>query len=283
MNILTFDIEEWFHILDTGFSRNEAGWDSFEPRIHANVDRILEALHKKKGQRATFFCLGWVAKKYPEVIRSIGAEGHDLASHTSRHQLVYEQEPRRFQNDVADSMRVLEDICGRKVTMFRAPGFSIGKDTPWAFECLARLGIEIDCSVFPAGRSHGGFKEFGQAGPSIIECGGIAIKEFPINLFSFLGKNLVFSGGGYFRLIPYPFLSIMFRRSPYVMTYFHPRDFDASQRVLDGLSLSRRFKSYYGLRTAFAKLDRLLDDFQFTDVRSAAESIDWAKAPVVRL
>jgi peptidoglycan-N-acetylglucosamine deacetylase len=283
MNILTFDIEEWFHLLDTGVSRDESGWNSFESRIHANVDRILEALAMRKPQRATFFCLGWVAKKYPEVTRKIDGEGYEIASHTSTHSLVYEQGPILFKSDIAESLRVLEDLIGKKVIAFRAPGFSIGKNTPWAFECLAQLGIEFDCSVFPAAHGHGGFPEFGLAQPSIITYRGISLKEFPINLFPVLGKNLVFSGGGYFRLVPYPLVSRLFKRSSYTMAYFHPRDFDASQKVIDGLPFARRFKSYYGLRSAFSKFERLLDQFTFTDVRGAAAGIDWGNVPVVKL
>jgi peptidoglycan-N-acetylglucosamine deacetylase len=283
MNILTFDIEEWFHILDTGVSRDEAMWDSFEARIHANVDRILGALSRRKGQRATFFCLGWIAKKYPDIIRKIDGYGHEIGSHTSMHQLVYEQGPARFESDVKDSMRRIEDIIGKKVVLFRAPGFSIGKNTPWAFECLARLGIQIDCSVFPAAHGHGGFREFGRGEPTIITYQGMSLKEFPINLFSFLGKNLVFSGGGYFRLVPYPLLSMLFKRSSYAMTYFHPRDFDASQKVIEGLSMARRFKSYYGLQSAFSKFERLLEEFSFSDVSGAAATIDWSNAPIVKL
>jgi polysaccharide deacetylase family protein (PEP-CTERM system associated) len=283
MNILTFDIEEWFHILDTGVSRSVTVWDSFESRIHENVDRILGVLATRKSQRATFFCLGWIARKYPDIIWKIHAEGYEIGSHTSMHQLVYELGATRFKTDVEDSMRRIEDITGKKVAIFRAPGFSMGKNTPWAFECLARLGIEFDCSVFPAAHGHGGFPEFGLAQPSIITCHGISIKEFPINVVTVLGKKLIFSGGGYFRLVPYPLLSRLFKRSSYTMTYFHPRDFDASQKVIDGLSLARRFKSYYGLRSAFSKFERLLDEFTFTDVRGAAAGIDWTKTPVVKI
>jgi len=111
----------------------------------------------------------------------------------------------------------------------------------------------------------------------------MTIKEFPINLFSLLGKNMVFSGGGYFRLLPYSLLLPLFKKSPYVMTYFHPRDFDASQPIIEGLPWRRRFKSYIGLKGAFSKLDRLLGDFTFTDLRGASENIDWAGAPVVKL
>jgi len=282
MNILTFDIEEWFHILDTDVTRTEAHWQKFECRIHANVDRLLELL-ERTGTKATFFCLGWVAKKYPEIIRKIDGQGHEIASHSMMHQLVYDLGPVAFEADVAKSVNTIEDIVGKKITVFRAPGFSIVKKTPWAFESLLKNGIETDCSVFPAHHGHGGFKEFGQARPSIISTGGSRIKEFPINLVSILGKSVIFSGGGYFRLFPYPLISLLFKQSDYVMTYFHPRDFDAAQPVIRGIPYRRVFKSYVGLKGAFAKLNKLLDSFEFTDVRGASLMIDWEKAPVVHM
>jgi len=282
MRILTFDIEEWFHILDTDVSRAGTCWDRYETRIHANVDRLLGLLDRHK-QRASFFCLGWIARKYPEVIRKIDSAGYEIGSHTSMHQLVYELGPEGFKRDVAESIDVLEACIGKKITMFRAPGFSIGKKNLWAFECLASLGMEIDSSVFPAHHGHGGFKEYGHARPTIISVNGVAIKEFPINLFPILGRNIIFSGGGYFRLLPYPLLSRLFKKSPYVMTYFHPRDFDPEQPLIEGLSWRRRFKSYYGLKTAFSKLEKLLTDFSFTDLSTAAQSIDWGNVPIVNI
>jgi len=282
MHILTFDIEEWFHLLDTNSSRNEEGWNSMESRIHKNVDRILKALHNSK-HKATFFCLGWVAKKYPEIINKIDAMGYEIASHSMLHQLVFEQGKKAFKEDLTKSICSLEDVLGKKITMFRAPGFSIGSANPWAFEELCECGIEIDCSVFPATHGHGGFKEFGQAKPALVSVNGKTIKEFPINLFSKYGKNFIFSGGGYFRLLPYPVLLALFKRSEYCMTYFHPRDFDAMQPMLPGLPLRRKFKSYYGLSSAFSKLEKLLKEFVFTDVRTAASKVDWDKAPVVKL
>jgi polysaccharide deacetylase family protein (PEP-CTERM system associated) len=282
MKILTFDIEEWFHILDTDATRTEDRWKGFESRIHANVDRILGALSAQK-HRATFFCLGWIAKKYPDIVRKIDKEGYEIASHSSMHQLVYEQGPAAFRLDVMDSLHVLEDVIGRKVTVFRAPGFSVGSATPWAFDVLAECGIEIDCSVFPARHGHGGFREFGHSRPALISVNGKTLKEFPINLFLLFGKSLIFSGGGYFRLLPYPLIAGLFTRAEYCMTYFHPRDFDAGQPVIKGLPLHRKFKSYYGLKGAFGKLTRLLGQFSFTDVSTAAAGIDWEHAPVVRL
>jgi polysaccharide deacetylase family protein (PEP-CTERM system associated) len=282
MKILTFDIEEWFHILDTDATRNEDTWAGFESRIHANVDRILGALSAGK-HRATFFCLGWIAKKYPDIIRRIDKEGFEIASHSSLHQLVYELGPDAFRRDVTDSLHVLEDVIGKKVSIFRAPGFSVGSATPWAFDVLAGCGITTDCSVFPAHHGHGGFREFGHARPTIISVHGTTIKEFPINLFTLFGKNLIFSGGGYFRLLPYPLIAGLFRRSEYCMTYFHPRDFDATQPEIPGLPWRRKIKSYIGLKSAFAKFEKLLDEFDFTDVGTAVKMVDWEKAPVVRL
>lgn len=282
IRILTFDIEEWFHILDTTISRSETRWGNYESRIHANMERILDLLGRHN-QRATFFCLGWIARKYPDIIRAIADKGFEIGSHSSLHQLVYELGPGAFKRDVADSVNALQECIGKKITLFRAPGFSIGKKTPWAFEILASCGMETDSSVFPAPHGHGGFKEYGHARPSIISVNGMTIKEFPINLFSLLGKNMVFSGGGYFRLLPYSLLLPLFKKSPYVMTYFHPRDFDASQPIIEGLPWRRRFKSYIGLKGAFSKLDRLLGDFTFTDLRGASENVDWQNAPVVHL
>jgi hypothetical protein len=137
--------------------------------------------------------------------------------------------------------------------------------------------------VFPAKRSHGGFARYGYSEPSVINIEGATIKEMPINLFNFLGKEVIFSGGGYFRLLPYPLIKQMMNKSDYVMTYFHPRDFDKDQPMIDDLSLVRRFKSYYGLDSAFSKLERLIDDFEFIDIDEAHKRIDWDLAKNVEL
>lgn len=278
MNILTLDIEEWFHLLDTPATSTVASWDRFECRLHANVDRLLELLQRKK-QTATCFCLGWVAQRYPEVIHKLVAQGMDIASHTHSHQLIYQQTPAAFRDDVHRSMDLLQNITGKPVRAFRAPGFSLTQQTLWAFDCLLELGIEVDSSVFPAPRGHGGFAGFGAALPTRICRAGGVLKEFPINL-AFSGVlPLVFSGGGYFRLLPRWLLRSLFKSAPYVMTYFHPRDFDPSQPRLEGLGLGRRVKSYVGLATALAKLDWLLDTYRFCDLPTAERSIEWEAVP----
>lgn len=276
MRILTFDIEEWFHLLDLDTTKGVESWSKFEIRIHKNTERILQLLKTSK-QKATFFCLGWVAEKYPEVIREIDNLGYDIGSHTTYHQLAYELTPEKFKEDLKRSINTLENITGKKVTSFRVPGYSITKNNTWALEIIAECGIECDSSIFPAPRGHGGFEDFGSDKPVLIQTPSGNLKEFPINTVSFLGKNIIFSGGGYFRLLPYSLIHLFMNNSKYVMSYFHPRDFDPDQPILKGLSINRRFKSYYGLRSAFSKLEKLLSFFKFTDIPNAKMSIDWTK------
>lgn len=280
MNILTFDVEDWFNLLDIPATANIKDWDNFPTRIHPGVDYLLETT-VRHGHKATFFCLGWIAERYPEIIRQIDAAGFEVASHSHSHQLVYQQTPEQFRQDVSRSIHLLEDITGKKVKSFRAPGFSIGSGMAWAFETLVDLGIEYDSSVFPAARAHGGFADFGAAQPTIIECSNGELKEFPINLGVLAGKQLVFSGGGYFRLLPYPVIQHLTGQSGYIMTYFHPRDFDAQQPVLD-LPWHRRFKSYVGLKGAGKKFERWLADNTFVDMACAIEQTDWQAAPRIR-
>ena len=167
--------------------------------------------------------------------------------------------------------------------MFRAPGFSITEESLWAFEVLHELGIEIDSSIFPAGRSHGGLKSYGTAQPSILEYNGFRLKEFPINTKPFLKHSIIFSGGGYFRLLPYNLIKNYTKESDYVMSYFHPRDFDYEQPMIRDLSVSRKFKSYVGLKNAEKKLTNWLRDFQFIDINKADNLINWNKVKVIKL
>jgi polysaccharide deacetylase family protein (PEP-CTERM system associated) len=282
MKILTFDIEEWFHILDNNKTRTISDWNNFDSRIHLGMDLIYDIL-KKTEKSATFFVVGWIAEKYPKIIREIVDRGFEIGSHTHLHQLAYEQDRKTFYNDVEKSIKTLEDCTGKKVTSFRAPGFSITKNNKWAFEVLYELGITTDSSVFPAGRAHGGLPSYNAAIPSIIEYNGIKLKEFPINTHTILGKPFMFSGGGYFRLLPYKIIENWTNQSNYVMTYFHPRDFDIDQPMVPGLTLTRRFKSYVGIKNCKPKLERWLNDFDFIDLNQADESINWDQVPVIKL
>lgn len=281
MNILTFDVEEWFHLLDFDATRTEDKWGQYEVRIHENMERIFQILDDTN-TKATFFIIGWIAKTYPEVVRKI-AEKYEIGSHTMTHQLVWQQSPDEFRHDVDTSIKLLQDITGKPVKYFRAPGFSIRTSESYAFDILSELGIEIDCSVFPANHAHGGMPQFPQPRPSIIEHNGIRVKEFPISLSQIAGKNIIYSGGGYFRLFPYNLIKKLTHKNEYNMVYIHPRDLDGGQPKLKGLSWSRRFKSYIGTSTAEKKLRRYLTDFTFTDIATANKEINWKKEQLIKL
>ena len=283
MQVLTFDVEEWFHLLDHSETRSEAQWKNFESRFEQNLERVFSIVSRCE-VKATFFCLGWVAEQYPRLVRKISDAGYEVASHSSRHQLAYQQTPDEFRADFRAARDAISDATGVAVDTYRIPGFSLTQESIWALDILGEEGVKVDCSVFPAVRGHGGLPKFTSAEPCIVKTGrGHTLKELPLNTRSILGNKVVFSGGGYFRLFPYWILKKLFADSEYVMTYFHPRDFDPGQPMIPNLSASRRFKSYVGLRGAESKLINLLNDFEFVDVRTAVSQVDWDTAPVVQV
>ena len=281
MNILTIDLEDWFHILDHPATERPDQWSGFESRLEKNVDRLLDLLDEHK-QQATWFCLGWIAKQYPQVVKKVAAK-HELACHSDLHQLVYNQTPIAFKEDTLNVIRRLEDLSGKKMNAYRASGFSITEKTSWAFEILSECGITLDCSVFPASRNYGGFEKFGTAQPCRIAVNGTFLKEFPLNTVRLFGKEIVFSGGGYFRALPYSFIHSQMKKSDYVMTYFHPRDFDPAQPVLKSLPFKRRLMSYVGLQGALPKFKKLLLDHSFVDLAKADKQMNWEGSPIVYL
>ena len=277
MNVLTFDLEEWFHLLNNPSTDNESSWGNFEYRLRENLDRILVMLNDSNNI-ATFFCLGWVARKYPSIVKEISSLGHEIGSHSNAHQLIHRYDRDFFSNDLEISIKSLEDITGKKVIAYRAPGFSLVPETLWVFDELSKQGIEFDCSIFLGNHSHGGrIKAFGK-NPSVINIDGRKIKEFPINSFKFLFKEVAFSGGGYFRFLPYQVIKRLMYRSAYIMTYFHPRDFDQGQPIIEDLSYYRLFKSYYGLKSSFLKAEKYLADFDFVSLTHADKLVDWSQA-----
>lgn len=282
MNILTFDVEEWFHLLDFDATRTEEQWKNYEVRIYENMERIFQIL-EKTNTKATFFIIGWIAKTYPDVVRMI-AEKYQIGCHTMNHQLVWQQSRQEFKDDVERGVKMLEDITGRKVECFRAPGFSIRESEAWAFEILSDLGIKYDSSIFPAHHAHGGMPSFPKAAPTILSYQGMEMKEFPVCFKTIAGKHIVFSGGGYFRLFPYSLIKKWSRESgDYLLAYVHPRDLDGGQPMIEGLPLARRFKSYVGCKGAAKKLEKWLTDFEFTDIATANGKIVWEKAQVFSL
>lgn len=280
--ILTFDLEEWFHILDIDSLKTNERWDNFEVRIYQNTHRILDVLQENK-LRTTFFVLGWIAKKYPDLVRLVSDLGYEIGTHSMNHLLIYDSSPELFREDLRKSIDIIQNITQKRIRCYRAPGFSIKKESLWAFDILVEEGIEIDSSVFPASRGHGGIRDFAFDHPFLIKAAGMTLKEFPINVFRKGGFKFPFSGGGYFRIIPFPAIIYFSDRSDYVMMYFHPRDFDSSQQVLNELPLIRKFKSYLGLKKSFDRFDKMIKRYNFVDIDLAVKMIDWDKVPSVEM
>lgn len=278
---LTFDLEDWFHILDHPKTAYPDQWIGYPARIEITLDPILE-LCDRYDVKATFFCLGWVAEQYPHLIKKINMKGHHIGTHGYAHQLVYRQTPEEFRKDLRMSIDILESIVDVSINSYRAPGFSITSRNLWAFDILYEEGIRYDSSVFPALRSHGGMPRLKLTKPfKLITPKGFELEEYPLSVVKFLGFYFPYSGGGYFRLFPMSLLSIFFKSSEYQMTYFHPRDFDVEQPIIPGISGLRYFKSYYGIRRCMSKLELLLRQNKFCS--SPLEGLQVAHTRVVNI
>ena len=278
MKILTFDIEDWYNC---DFISNNFNWNSYEVRIYEGVDRILQHL-ENENIKATFFCLGWIAQNHPDIIKRIHSHGHHIGCHSYQHQLLYRLNRKEFIEDTLKAKTLLENLIGSSVDSYRAPGFSVSENNLWVFEELYNLGFRYDCSVLSAKHDYGGFKNFKINKPVKLKLSnGNIIKEFPMSTFDKFGNSMIFSGGGYFRFYPYSLIKLFSKNSDYLMTYFHPRDFDPNQPILKNLPFIRKFKSYVGLKYSFSKFKRYTKDFDFISLKEASEKIDWNKTDTI--
>ena len=278
--ILTFDLEEWFNLLECDAIPGVEEWGDMESRVEANTDRLLDILDKR-GLKATFFVLGWVARRYPALVRRIASLGHEIGCHSDIHSLVWRQTPPQFREETARALNVIGEVVGTPVTCYRAPGFSITSQCLWAFEALLDLGVTTDCSVFPGAHAHGGTRTMFPDAPFRIRVGNRTLLEFPVSLARLGPLRLAFVGGGYFRMLPLPLISHWTRKCPGAVTYFHPRDFDAGQPRITGLSPIRSFKAYVGIGSAARKLDLFLECFGGQTLGQACASIQWEKTEQV--
>jgi polysaccharide deacetylase family protein (PEP-CTERM system associated) len=265
LNVFTVDVEDYFQVsaFEKHIDRN--GWDRWESRVAANTGRILELLDRR-GVRATFFILGWIAEHHPQVVREIHARGHEIGSHGYWHRLIYQQTPEEFRADLRRSRDVLQDILGLRVTAHRAASFSITRQSLWALEILVEEGFEVDTSVFPIRHDRYGIPD-AHPGLHRLETPAGPIWEFPPSVVRMAGMNLPIGGGGYFRLFPLTWTIYCFRRinraGRPVMFYVHPWELDPEQPHMHAASRVSRFRHYVGLSRNEAKLDRLLSLFQF--------------------
>ena len=260
-NALTIDVEDYFQVSAFAPYIPRSHWESKSCRIEHNVDRILHMLDDHK-TKATFFTLGWVAERYPELVRSIVAGGHELASHGYGHERASDLDEMSFFNDIDSSRKLLEDIAGLQVKGYRAPSFSIGKTNLWAFDCLERAGYLYSSSIYPIRHDHYGMPD----APRFAHKVRNSLLEIPVTTACFFERNWPASGGGYFRLMPYAMSRWLLERvnredgQPAIF-YFHPWEIDADQPRIPGINLKTRFRHYLNLHRTEARIRRLLEDF----------------------
>lgn len=270
MRIITFDIEDWYNHDD--YSRDFA-WEKHEVRIYEGTEKILTAL-AEKNIKGTFFCVGWIAEHHPQVIKDIAAAGHHIGCHSYQHELASRFTLQQFREDTYKAKSIIENVAGCEVNAFRVPSFSITKNNLWTFDVLAELGFKYDSSVFPSEHEFGGIPSY-PAEPSRLHTHNGDIKEFPICLGRFLGRDIVYSGGGYFRVMPYSLLRKWTAKDPYVLSYFHPSDFDPGQPQMPQLPRMRQFKNRVGLKGSYEKFKKYINEFDFVDIETASGFIDW--------
>jgi polysaccharide deacetylase family protein (PEP-CTERM system associated) len=262
-NALTVDVEDYFQVSALAPHFDRGTWDAQPCRVERNVQRLL-ALFGETGARATFFTLGWIAERYPQLVRDIVAGGHELASHGYGHQRASEQSREVFADDVRRAKALLEDLGGKPVQGYRAPSFSIGMGNLWAFDVLLEAGYRYSSSVYPVQHDHYGMPD----APRFPYESRPGLLEIPITTTRLLGRNLPAGGGGYFRLAPYEVSRWALRRvneldrRPAIF-YFHPWEIDPDQPRVHEASLKTRFRHYVNLHKTESRLGQLLRDFRW--------------------
>ena len=292
MNLLSFDIEEWAlsKADGTGSLEKYAEYDRY-------LNHILNVLDARS-IKATFFCTGLMAADFSQEVKLIQSRGHEIGCHSQRHTWMNKMTESEAREDTHAAVDALEQCIGEKVRSYRAPAFSIGESNKWMFEILAENGIECDASVFPAVRDFGGFANFGKKEPCTIEYNGIKLKEFPISTTKVFGKEMAYSGGGYFRFFPLWFVKNRINSCEYTMCYFHigdllpeiggvPSKVEYEAYYKEPGTLKNRYmryiKSNLGKKSSFPKMISLIQRIDFISLGQADKLIDWEKSPVVLL
>ncbi len=327
LNALTIDVEDYFQVHAFSHIIRYEDWDKYECRVEQNTRHILDILNGSRRTpnaehrtqiHATFFCLGWIAERYPQLIKEIHIQGHEIASHGYAHQLIYRQSPEEFRNDIRKAKTILEDIIGEEVVGYRAPSYSITEKSKWAFGVLVEEGFKYDSSIFPIrhdfyGIPHAprfpfmvslngnGTPQFNPLSFVSVERGTLNVEpsiskaelrtpnseprtsdvdprtlnyilEFPISTVPLGGLNFPLSGGGYFRLFPYPLIKKGLKRindkekHPFIF-YFHPWEIDPGQPRIEKAGTKSKFRHYLNLDKTEPRLKHLLKDFRFLTVR----------------
>lgn len=262
-NALTIDVEDYFQVSAFAPHIARSSWDTRECRVERNVGRILEMLSVRQ-TKATFFTLGWLAERYPQLVRRIVREGHELASHGYGHERASDLTEHAFFEDIQHAKSILEEIGGVEIKGYRAPSFSIGEGNQWAFDCLVRAGYQYSSSIYPIRHDHYGMPDSPrhayQVRPGLL--------EVPITTLRMFNRNFPSSGGGYFRLLPYALSRWMLNRvnmdeRQSGIFYFHPWEIDTEQPRIPGISSKTRFRHYVNIGRMEDRLKQLLGDFSW--------------------
>lgn len=262
-NALTVDVEDYFQVSAFAPYIDRSEWSTRECHVERNIGRILELLDSRD-VKATFFTLGWIAERYPSMVRGIVQQGHELASHGYGHERASGQSPEAFFSDIQLAKVILEDVSGSAVYGYRAPSFSIDEDNPWAFDALARAGYRYSSSIYPIEHDHYGMPN----APRFAFEARPGLLEIPITTLRLFGRNFPSSGGGYFRLLPYALSRWMLGRvnavdSEACVFYFHPWEIDCEQPRVAGINHKTRFRHYVNIWRMEGRLKQLLNDFNW--------------------
>lgn len=266
LNSITVDVEDYFQTEAMASAIPKEQWDRMPSRVVQNTERIFELL-AAHGIRGTFFFVGWVAERFPDLVRQAARLGHELGCHSYWHRLVYRLSPEEFREDTKRAKSAVEDAAGIPVQGYRAPNFSMVEDTEWAQEILAALGFTYDSSVCPV---HHDLYNNPHAPRLPHRIAGGALGEFPVATLSIAGRNFPVGGGGYLRMLPYAYtrlglLHLNSREHFRAILYVHPWELDPEQPRI-ATRLRSRLRQYTGLRTTAGKLERLLGDFRFAPI-----------------
>ena len=262
---MTIDVEDYFQVSAFASHIARESWDHMPCRVERNVDAILEILDERRAH-ATFFTLGWMAERYRDMVRSIVAQGHELASHGYAHQRATDQSPQEFYQDITRAKSLLEDIGGVAVQGYRAPSFSIGRTNLWAQSTLKKAGYRYSSSVYPIRHDHYGMPDAPRF--AFYPEGADGLLELPVTTVSLFNRNLPAGGGGYFRLLPYSVSRWCLRRVNTVdrqpcIFYFHPWEIDPGQPRQKNISVKTRFRHYVNLSSMERRIRALCKDFHW--------------------
>ena len=271
LNALSVDIEDWFQVGAFEKTIRREDWDGLECRVEANTDAVID-LFAAADVKATFFTLGWVASRYPGLMRRIVEAGHEVASHGWDHIRVFTMTPDAFADDLIRTRKTLEDATGTAVTGYRAPSFSIDKRTPWAHQVLADAGYTYSSSVAPVVHDHYGWPEAPRF--AFRPVAGSDLIELPVTTAKFAGRTLAAGGGGFFRLLPYGFSKWAFKQvnaagEPGIF-YFHPWEIDTDQPRVPDAPMRSKIRHYTNLDVMAAKLKRIMAAFEWGRVDTVA-------------